>query len=718
MGFFYVSFFELSLKQALFLPVIIDSRYMKSFFLFFLFLLSSLVFAQSQSIDIENITAQVTINPDQKQISADYQFSFLTKSKLDTVFLDSKNLENIKFNNSKFEIYNSEKKLFFIGNFKKDKSYTFEFSYQVKPKQTVYFIEKLPEQDNSVQVWTQGQGKYTSHWLPSLDDMTDKIIFNLSYTFPYQYELTANGALVSEEKNDNLVTRHFEMKKPMSSYLVAFAAGNFKAVRDTTDSGVPLEMYLPEQYNDHFRFTYQNYNDIFSILEDKIGVAYPWQNYKQVPVRDFLYAGMENTGLTIFSEEFIVDEISYNDQNFTNVHAHELAHQWFGNLVTEKSSVHHWLHEGFATYFALLVEQELFGNAYFENQLFEDAEQLKLASDRGEGEKIMSKNASSLTYYKKGAWALHALRNRVGDVVFFDSVKDFLNQNAYQIVEVGDFLKIVEEKSGQSMLEFKKEWLLQTSFPAEEALSILGESEFIDQLFKLKLKRSKPLKDKILPLKNALLSRHNAYLGPEAVLQIIPEKGAQREELLYLAFSTGNIETRQFLAKNLKQIPKDLKAKYEELLKDKSYVTREHALLNLWMNFPEDRRDYLAQMKGQEGTIHKNIELLWLMLKVATEKSKEARNAFQKLTDYTDSAYAYQIKRQAFIYLFQIDKLTKKSIINLTKDLNHPVWRYRNFAKQLFSELIKDQNHKTDIIKLLEKDQLSNKEKVRDILKI
>ncbi|WP_192869933.1 M1 family metallopeptidase [Psychroflexus sp. S27] len=691
---------------------------MKSFSILFFFLLTSFAFSQSQSIDVQNITAHVTINPDEKQISADYRFSFLTKSKLDTVFLDAKNLENIKFVNTEFEIYNSGNKLFFIGNFKKDKSYTFDFSYQVKPKQTVYFIKKLPEHDNSAQVWTQGQGKYTSHWLPSLDDMTDKIIFNLSYTFPDQYELTANGALVSEEKNENLLTRHFEMKNPMSSYLVAFAVGNFKAVRDTTDSGVPLKMYLPEQYNDYFRFTYQNYNEIFSILEDKIGVAYPWQNYKQVPVRDFLYAGMENTGLTIFSEEFIVDEISYNDQNFTNVHAHELAHQWFGNSITEKSSVHHWLQEGFATYFALLVEQELFGNAYFENQLFEDAEQLKLASDRGEGEKIMSKNASSLTYYKKGAWALHALRNRIGDAVFFDSVKDFLNQNAYQIVEVDDFLKIVEEKSGQSMLDFKKEWLLQTSFPAEEALSILGKSEFIDQLFKLKLKRGKPLKDKILLIKNALLSRHNAFLGPEAVLQIIPEKGSQREDLLYLAFSTGNIETRQFLAKNLKQISKDLKEKYEDLLKDQSYVTREHALLNLWMNFPEDRRDYLAQMKGQEGTIHKNIELLWLMLKVTTEKSKEARKAFHQLTDYTDSAYAYQIKRQAFIYLFQIDKLTDQSIINLSKDLNHSVWRYRNFVKQLLTELIKDQNHRADIIKLLEKDQLSNKEKVKDILKV
>lgn len=690
---------------------------MKSIFSFFFICLSVFSFSQSQSIDVKKITAEVEINPAQKELTVNYQFEFQTKTQLDSVFLDAKNLKDIDFENAKFEIYDTDDKLYFIGNFKADRNYIFDLTYRVKPKKALYFIEDLATGEFSAQIWTQGQGKYTSNWLPSIDDMTDKIIFDLSYTLPEKYNFTANGTLVSkEESENNQTTWHFEMKKPMSSYLVAFAAGNFEVVRDTTDSGVPLEMHLPAEFNDYFRYTYKDYREIFSIMEQKIGVAYPWQNYKQVPVRNFLYAGMENTGLTIFSEEFIVDATSYNDRNYTNVHAHELAHQWFGNLVTEKSATHHWLHEGFASYFALLVEKELFGDAYFEHQLFEDAEKLKLASDRGEGEKIMSPDASSLTYYQKGAWALHVLRNRIGDLAFFESIKTFLNRNAYQSVEVDDFLKIVEEKSGQQMLDFKKEWLQQTSFPAEEALSLLRESDFIDQLFQLKLKRNTALKDKILPIKNALLSRHNAYLGPEAVLQILPEKGPKREELLYLAFATENIETRQFLAKHLKQIPKDLKEKYETLLDDQSYITKEHALLNLWINFPEDQRDYLEKMQGKEGTIHKNIQLLWLMLKVATENSKEGREAYQKLSDYTDVAYAYQIKRQAFIYLFQVDKFTTEALINLTKDLSHPVWRYRDFVNQMLEELVKDNSHRADLINLYEKDKLQNEDKIKKAL--
>ncbi len=86
---------------------------------------------------------------------------------------------------------------------------------------------------------------------------------------------------------------------------------------------------------------------MFDFLEDEIGFPYPWQNYKQVPVHDFFYAGMENTSLTIFSDAFVVDSIGFNDRNYINVNAHELAHQWFGDLVTAKSGEHHWLQEGF-----------------------------------------------------------------------------------------------------------------------------------------------------------------------------------------------------------------------------------------------------------------------------------------------------------------------------------------------------------------------------------
>src|SRR5690606_8561022 len=158
-------------------------------------------------------------------------------------------------------------------------------------------------------------------------------------------------------------------------------------------------------------------------LEEEIGVSYPWQNYKQIPVKDFMYAGMENTTVTIFSDTYVIDSISFIDKNYVNVNAHELAHQWFGNLVTEESGTHHWLHEGFATYYALLAEKEIFGNDYYYWQLYQSSQQLIALSEQEKGESLLNPHASSLTFYEKGAWALHILRPIVGDEFFKVAVK-------------------------------------------------------------------------------------------------------------------------------------------------------------------------------------------------------------------------------------------------------------------------------------------------------
>ena len=159
------------------------------------------------------------------------------------------------------------------------------------------------------------------------------------------------------------------MVNPISSYLVALAAGTYKKDIMTTASGVPIELYYYPRDSAKVSATYRYTQQIFDFLEAEIMVPYPWQNYKEVPVKDFLYAGMENASATIFSDNLMVDDTAFIDRNFVNVNAHELAHQWFGDMVTETSGTHHWLQEGFATYYALLAEKSIFGEDYYYWQL-------------------------------------------------------------------------------------------------------------------------------------------------------------------------------------------------------------------------------------------------------------------------------------------------------------------------------------------------------------
>lgn len=114
-----------------------------------------------------------------------------------------------------------------------------------------------------------------------------------------------------------------------------------------------------------------------------------------------MYAGMENATTTLFSESFFTDSIGFIDRNFVNVNAHELAHQWFGDDVTEKSSKDHWLQEGFAAYYALLAEKEIFGEDYFYFKLYQSAEKLKSNSDQGKGQALLNPKANALTFYEK-----------------------------------------------------------------------------------------------------------------------------------------------------------------------------------------------------------------------------------------------------------------------------------------------------------------------------
>ena len=492
------------------------------------------------------------------------------------------------------------------------------------------------------------------------------------------------------------------MEKPISSYLLAVAAGKYDSKMVESKTGDLIKLYFKPEDSLKVEPTYRYSSEIFDFLEDEIGLAYPWQEYDQIPAQDFLYGGMENTGATIFSASFVTDSTGFKDRNYVNVNAHELAHQWFGNLVTESSGDHHWLHEGFATYYALLVEKEIFGEDYYYWKLYESAEQLKEKSDSGKGESLLYPKASSLTFYQKGAWALHILREQIGDEAFRTGIKNYLELYSFKNVTTDNFLAEMEAASGQDLSGFKQDWLEQSAFKASQSLESLKKSEFITNYLNIAALRENSLDQKFEYLEEALQFPVNDYIGQEAVHQLAGLQSEQASSLYKIAFDSNNIFVRQAIALTMKNIPEELKAEFESLLEDESYLTNEAALYKLWEQFPEKRSEYLEQTRDLVGFYNKNIRMLWLTLNLVTPDYETDRNQeyYEELAGYTETWRPFQVRENAFSYLFQLGAFNESSLQSLIKGTQHHTYSFRNYCRQLLTELLKNEQYRKELIDL------------------
>lgn len=342
-----------------------------------------------------------------------------------------------------------------------------ELAYRCKPRKGLYFVGWNEQYPNPhPQIWTQGQGIDHRHWLPHNDDQRDKITFDLHITFNEEYTVIANGRKlqVQQVPHAPLKTWHYRSESPMSSYLIAVAIGRYAKRVTYSRSGIPLEQYYyPEQVR-RYPTTYFANEAIFDFMEQKIGVPYPWPVYRQVPVQDFRHGAMENTAAVLFGDFFMVDSLAFPDQNYTYVNAHELAHHWHGNWVTATGSAHHWLHEGFATYYQWLSEGELYGEKY---QIWERKKALDLVYQAMNQDTLAlsASGAGAARYYQKGAWLLHMLHQELGDSLFDAAMQHYLKQYAWGLATTDSLRQSIQVVSGRDLSVFFKRWVHQPGSP-------------------------------------------------------------------------------------------------------------------------------------------------------------------------------------------------------------------------------------------------------------
>lgn len=683
---------------------------MRYLFPFFFFLVLNSFGQEQENVDFTKIDAE--IKPYQNvSLSGIARYDFNIDQPLDSLVFDAIGMEfsDIYFKGKKVtHLSKYDGKQLKIGLSLGRGSYNIRFGFTSQPKQTVYFIGE--EQDSTIQqIWTQGQGKYTSHWLPSFDNMNEKLEFDLTVHVPPKYNVIANGKLKSDKVTGNLKSYKYDMNQPMSSYLAAFVIGNFSKEVLQSSSGIPIELYYEPKDSLKVEPTYRYTKQIFDFLEEEIGVAYPWQNYKQVPVQDFLYAGMENTTCTIFSNQYVIDSTAFLDKNYVNVNAHELAHQWFGNLVTEVSGEHHWLHEGFATYYAYLTEKELFGDDHFYWSLYETARTLHTISENGDGEALTNPNAGSLTFYEKGAWALAMLRERLGDKAFKKGMKSYLTVYAYKNATITDFLNEMEKASGSSLLSFREEWLDTDDFPWVEVSTFLKtKNPHLNSYFEIQKHTDSTTVFNQMKLKGLW----NKKTPKEFKRQFIFDYWEQLpDSSIREILKKEPVEVRQAVALVLPKFPKAMQSELETLLTDPSYITQETTLFKLWEAFPENRADYLNKTKAVEGLPNKNVRLLWLALALVTPDYQISNKTefSQELKLYTAPQFNFEIRQGAFQYLTLLNQFDIPTLKNLLQACDHHVWQFKKSSRNLVRELYA-QEDATILFEEL-KLQLSEKEK-------
>jgi aminopeptidase N len=679
---------------------------MKYFLLFF----SAFAFAQqTQFVDFKSVSGHLTIDPKEKSVSGFVSYDFKVLKPIDTIKIDAQNMtfSDLKMNGNDIQFLNTTKQLQLIFPFKKGKN-RLTFSYLTKPKQALYFVGS--EETNNLQIWTQGQGRYTSHWFPSFDDVNEKLIFNLEIAYDANYQVISNGILKRKTINNNFANWEFRMHRPMSSYLLMLAIGKFEKQTQKSNSGISLEMYLDPKDVSKFEPTYRYSKQLFNFLEKEIGVKYPWKIYKQAPVRDFLYAGMENTSATLFSTRYVVDSTGFEDRNYTNINAHELAHQWFGNLITAESGKHHWLQEGFATYYALLAEKEIYGEDYFYSRLYESAQQLKFAS-RTDTIPVLNPKASSLTFYQKGAWALHVLHEAIGDKTFKKAVKNYLKKHEFQTVNTADFFLEIKKVSDYDLDKFSKSWLEMSSFNTQEANVLLNKNKSIQLLFEVEKMKKKPLTEKKEFFIKTLQSQAYFFVKEAIVNQLKNENFEDKKALLSLALATNNLQVRQTVAALMNNIPQEFRIQYETLLDDKSYQTQEIALYNLWNNFQEQRFAYLDQSKKWIGFNDYNLRTLWLSLALTTPNYLSNKEAMvNELISYSSPKFEATIRQDALEKLIAFNLINDEVLQNLVGATTHHMWQFSKFGRDTIRKLLKNADKRTAFERILpalnEKEQL------------
>jgi aminopeptidase N len=407
---------------------------------------------------------------------------------LDAKGMDIKEIALIKSNSRvplKYSYDSLQLKITLDKIYKAGENYTVYINYVSRPDELkekgsdaitdakgLYFINpKGEDKDKPIEIWTQGETESNSAWFPTIDKPNQKSTEEISMTVPSKYVTLSNGLLISQKKNaDGSRTDNWKMDLPHAPYLFFMGVGDYAIIKDKYKSK-PVNYYVEKEYASVAKKIFGETPAMIGLYERLTGVPYAWPKYDQIVGRDYVSGAMENTTATLHQESAYQNARQLVDGNgWEEVIAHELFHQWFGDLVTTESWSNITLNESFADYSETLWDTYRHGIDAGDEHIEENRETYL----RNPGDE--SKNLVRFYYkdkedvfdgvsYPKGGSILHMLRNYVGDSAFFKSLNLYLTTNKFKSAEAQQLRLAFEEVTGQDLNWFWNQWYYGSGQP-------------------------------------------------------------------------------------------------------------------------------------------------------------------------------------------------------------------------------------------------------------
>jgi len=439
-----------------------------------------LQYGPDRTVDVEHIDLHLT--PDLNAQSLDGVCTTTVRAldePVDHVVLNAVDLQilSVEYNGKlqRFERRNDTLEIQFDTAVAPGAQATFSVTYRVeRPRHGLFFIEPSREYPGRVgQAWTQSQDENARYWFPCFDYPDSKQTTSTTIVVKKGLFALGNGALVERKDDGDRTIFRYRQDVPHSTYLMTLVAGPFSEIeqRNAGAGSVPVWYYVvPGREADGDR-AFGNTPRMLEVFEERTGTSYPYARYSQIAVADFIFGGMENTSATTQTDRTLHDATAHLDFSSDPLVSHELAHQWFGDLLTCRDWAHAWLNEGFATYFECVWFE---ANLGYDEYLFDVfgcvARYLDEDSERYRRPIVCNRFRDPIELfdrhlYEKGGAVLHMLRGELGDARFWRSIRRYVKENAQRSVETIDLIRAIEDATGRNLRGFFDQWVFRGGHP-------------------------------------------------------------------------------------------------------------------------------------------------------------------------------------------------------------------------------------------------------------